>query len=719
MSWEQQAYRLGSRNVMEVDKRLIIVDNSFGNPNAQPPTPTQTPTSGVFSSPTFQTPRANKTTSEDHSGWTPTFAEEYSVFNATPGRLISTGGTFGEIATPRPSTGSSQNGPLSHVIDLEAEIASHVHYNVQTDLFLPPVDPSRQLSSSPQEPPAHGTRSNAKKATVTPRKPRRRLEEAFSGQTATPPKSASKTSRKLAPKPGTETMQRDPRSIQQSSAAQGNSNALHLSNGPDDMFAFPASGPVTAPIYMDGKSFWDPDSSMSGMNMDMDFMAADCAPFDSTTSQRPNSSAHWGGNNLIFEDITSMQSLIHDDGRGQGHQHPMASRAPMSSAPQGQSGTAFSYGGSTLSEDPFAMTSTSDAVNPGLLFTFSDAFSPITTDSKTNDSVMAYSQPSMAPLVREPYQHQQRESRRDQEEYLRLRASKEKSRVSFSSPAKLGDRPGLKRSASVNDSRAKIVPTRRSNQLSNSRSRTSDVGSRPTSNRGRSSPIKHQSQMSLSSIPESVLGTRTALTFSIDANGRARTETKIIVEEPMALKRRAPSVKSEEYGSSHSDSSTDEDEIVVPSRNTSFSVPSKRSQPKFSRFETSQPPIERGQHSFDVNASFNMGRLPDDQESEAETVMDDYDGAGDATDALRKAMETRKQSIGGPGNSRHHMYSNNPARGGPSFRGHVQTYYNSASPTTVSDPDLTSPSTDRDSSISDSTRCVCGARDGEGFMIQW
>lgn len=78
-------YELGSTDIqacrclLELIQLLTIC--SFGNPNAQPPTPTQTPTSGQFPSPTaFQTPR-NSSNFESRGGWTPTFAEEYSVSN--------------------------------------------------------------------------------------------------------------------------------------------------------------------------------------------------------------------------------------------------------------------------------------------------------------------------------------------------------------------------------------------------------------------------------------------------------------------------------------------------------------------------------------------------------------------------------------------------------------------------------------------------------------
>ena len=108
-------YELGSTGIQVYHSRDSVCNGrrltrvcSFGNPNAQPPTPTQTPTSGQFPSPVFQTPRNNHSSFEDRSGWTPTFAEEYSVFNSTPGRLINSQHSFAEASTPRPLTASTQ-----------------------------------------------------------------------------------------------------------------------------------------------------------------------------------------------------------------------------------------------------------------------------------------------------------------------------------------------------------------------------------------------------------------------------------------------------------------------------------------------------------------------------------------------------------------------------------------------------------------------------------
>jgi hypothetical protein len=102
----------------------------------------------------------------------------------------------------------------------------------------------------------------------------------------------------------------------------------------------------------------------------------------------------------------------------------------------------------------------------------------------------------------------------------------------------------------------------------------------------------------------------------------------------------------------------------------------------------------------------------DGVESEAETVMDEDDGAGDATRALRKVMESKKKEQLKQRNPRHHRYASDN-RGSSSYI----TYASSSnmSPTTVTDPDGATPSSTR----SGTTRCVCGLPESEGFMIQW
>jgi hypothetical protein len=153
----------------------------------------------------------------------------------------------------------------------------------------------------------------------------------------------------------------------------------------------------------------------------------------------------------------------------------------------------------------------------------------------------------------------------------------------------------------------------------------------------------------------------------------------------------------------------------VPSRNTSFTLPSQPKGPKLARFETSSHNIDARRqsitaHSHSQSESSSQRSLHlEEIESEAETVMEDGDGTGDATLELRKVKQQLKDR-----NSRHHRHDS-----GISPRGSVQyVNYGSSStisPTTVTDPDAATPS----SSGNGVTRCVCNQTDSEGFMIQW
>lgn len=249
-------------------------------------------------------------------------------------------------------------------------------------------------------------------------------------------------------------------------------------------------------------------------------------------------------------------------------------------------------------------------------------------------------------------------------------------------------------------------------QLPMDRQRIASNDGRPASNKGRSSPIKRLGRMSMASIPESFVPpkTRAAVTFTIDPNGRARTETTLVVEEAKTS-RGGPQPADSDLDSYHSESSSDDDPIILPSQKNSFAIPEKL--PKLARFDTGR----RNSGSTFSQSSVSEQSLPsNDQESEAETVMDDDDGKGDAAVALRKVMERRQQSSKLRLSSRHHLHSSGASTITPRHQRH-QKYASSSniSPTTVTDPDLATPSTDRQST---STRCVCNNPDGEGFMIQ-
>jgi len=169
-----------------------------------------------------------------------------------------------------------------------------------------------------------------------------------------------------------------------------------------------------------------------------------------------------------------------------------------------------------------------------------------------------------------------------------------------------------------------------------------------------------------------------------------------------------------DWDSSPFESSSDEEPIIFPSRNSSFSIPPQPKGQKLTRFDMSHQNELRSKsasasgHSHSESSSQRSIQL-DSVESEAETVMEDDDGSGDATRELRKVMENRKKNQLKQRNPQHHRYGTD-ARSG-------SMYYNSStniSPTTVTDPDGATPSSTR----SGTTRCVCHNNDSEGFMIQ-
>lgn len=231
---------------------------------------------------------------------------------------------------------------------------------------------------------------------------------------------------------------------------------------------------------------------------------------------------------------------------------------------------------------------------------------------------------------------------------------------------------------------------------------------------GRLSPVKQQQPSNLTSIPESPAAQpRTEVIFTIDSKGKARTETIVLGDQPRQS-RRAPSLSlNDTLDSSSEHSSTDEEPILIPSRNTSFSLPPQSKWPKLTRFETSNRGPNVRRHSTSLSgyshsdSSDQQSMPPDGLDSEAETVLEEDDGSGDATRELRKVMENRKKNQLKQRNSHQNRYTSDSRR-----------YYNSStniSPTTVTDPDRNTPS----STMSGTTRCVCGNPESEGAMILW
>ncbi|KAK5664136.1 hypothetical protein OQA88_351 [Cercophora sp. LCS_1] len=332
--------------------------SSFGDhPNAQPPTPKQTPTSAIFPSPVFETPKHNQSGRfDDSSGWTPRFAEEYSVFNATPGNLRASQATFPDFASSTPFVGSHKRQLSAESI--AAEVASHVNHFSPNP--LPPVEPSKQLKSSagllatPGLDRRSSAHSDKEPGTAGPsvKKVRRGTAGQDSqGQTATPPPSAHKGERKLAPKLDCNEMQND-QGFGQPDFQQPGMGTYVTAQG--DMFSYPLSAPAT------GQGFWD-------NGMDIDFGVNGSNPFHAPNSAaQPLSPADWARANQQLLQQTGGMGQDHQVGNGE---HAMVSQPSMqalgtSAAEQSVFATSFP----PPMEDPFGIVNNGGGVNPGLLF---------------------------------------------------------------------------------------------------------------------------------------------------------------------------------------------------------------------------------------------------------------------------------------------------------------------------------------------------------------
>jgi len=744
---------------------------SFGDPNAQPPTPKQTPTSAVFPSSVFETPKNSTGRFEESGNWTPRFAEEYSVFNATPGNLRGTQGPFPDFgpgpATPSTATSatfpassqtsqtsqtSSQKRPLS-AEGIAVEIATHVnHFSPNPSLPLPPVEPARRLQSSPgplakQNQTQSGDRSSPVEQSLdsldrSSKKVRRGTvsQGQDQGQTATPPPSAHKG----APKLDISAMQND-QGFGQPDFMGGSQQQPGMGNfvtTPSDMFSYPLSAPATAPDYGSQRSYWDPDPSLGAM--DIDFSAANANMFQPQPGgQRTMDSVAWDRTNQSFQGgvMTEHSQERLSAGVSQAAMHSLVT----SSAEQSIFSATFPAG----VDDPFGMAANGVGVDPGLLFSrppsSSMEMSSFSTSMQTTSiPALAPSQENASVVGGPPSSKGSARNDIRRSSSVKEIAPRKQDRALASSPIKSTSRPGLSRSFSENRGKKPagrpllpiLAPAPRPQsqpQLQPSLPNSAGSGinrpivSQPSRPNGRISPSKnHQRLSSLTSIPEiTVPRTRTQAKFTIDAFGRARVETTVVVEDeappPSARKRYSSHLAShpQRWPSSEDDdsSSSDDEPIIIPSRNTSFALPDPRKPTSMHPFHNSQRSIS--EHSTTSYRTLRGISQDNGDDSDVETVINDMTPtgkqSGDALSELRKVRESRYRQASA---SKTKLFGaiNNGTSG--VFAGNYSGHHHE-SPTRMTEASLPTPTSSDPSSRA--VRCVCGRRevDRDDFLVHW
>ncbi|KAL8767634.1 MAG: hypothetical protein Q9209_005893 [Squamulea sp. 1 TL-2023] len=740
MSWDQPAY-------------------SFSYPTGQPPTPTRTPTSASFTQ-SFETPKQESSFYDPRVTWnTADPWAESPDFLKTP--------KFPSFSTPlkSPTRSSGTKRPLSGQ-NIEEQIASHVHHlSPNPEQALPPVETSRRLSSSPNplstsKRPGHRTSETQ----LTPLKTSLDEEATSSmrsaGSMQTPPPTSTSASRRKA-------QQAQIAKVVKQSTATGrrmSTPAVAKGKKPEapvpqvetspgfpslqfspEVFSFPNSGPATAPVFPQHKLFWDPEPAQDAMNID--FTAEDPFalgigigktpdPFANTQEQAspsrlPTASFH------ELEDCNDELAVF-----------PVSAKVP-----------AKKFAKSRI---------TTSVVNPSMLFS-----SPGQPSQLSNIPISQ----SEINVNLQPYAHQVLDAERETES-VAPRKSKKRKGPEKDSPAvkaamevlrdEVDDQPVIRRS--FTDS---VLPPFDPSHIQ------AALSNRPIRKTERLSPGRGAPRRRLSPYKSAQQAQKqTKLTLTVDSTGRARTEKKVIKNDagpPLDSRMDIDSATDEDSSST----SSEENDIAISQRQSFGFALQKPKKAKLTRFALdSRTHSQRSSYAstfassstasgvksinpqrrvmsnlsaqFDdpsllppmsddrtSSSTFVSDRLDgrDAHNSDGDTTIESDDGKGDAQSELKKMKLRREQSKATqsgsckPTRGRGFEYPNpasaNPMQTNPyalnaSTTQTMNDPFN-ISPTTITDPDLATPNSARDSQVGgDSTRCVCRGTEPDGdLMILW
>lgn len=627
---------------------------SFGDPNARPPTPQRTPTSATtaaaFSSPLLETPKQNSGRFDEATCWTPRFADDYSVFNSTPGNLRGSSGVFHSEFAPlspvAPVTGKKR--PLS-AEGLALEIATHANHLSTNPQSLAPVDPSRRLPSSPDpltlthSPITDPNAASAKKFRSSSSSGAPSRDDAPQAQTATPPPS-SRGGRKIAPKLQTDIMQHQdfvqPDFSNAPPTQHPQLDTSFVTGSPEDIFGYPM-GPATAPPITGPRPFWGMDMDTTGMGIDVDMSAAGAEIFRNSQTQGSTdqtiNSLDWGSANQVFQQTIlagqqQQQSQVQAAQQNQSarRERPLAPKTVTTTTPkfsQTSPGQNYSFGSFQMSmDDPFSTSP--GGVDPGLLF------SQQSSGSMPMDPSPRQPSPSAPAVNTGPNELSAPVAINDIRRSKSIGAQGQRNQPArlpaANSPTKSSAaKPGLSRSFSESSKPSKrtvgggrpLLPNLAPAPLAvHHPSLPPPVASqnnalahpRGVRSGGRRSPVKsshHHRLPSLTSIPENAIRAQSrqrsaklaSVKFVIGEDGRARTETVVDDDddepEPVFPSSNQPSSQRSSWAGfpvepdAHNDddcsSSSDDEPIIIPSRNTSFNLPEP---PRTSASSMSRPP---------------------------------------------------------------------------------------------------------------------------------
>lgn len=486
------------------------------------------------------------------------------------------------------------------------------------------------------------------------------------------------------------------------------------------MMPFASMGPMTAPAMPQSRLFWDQPSDSAPMDVDMP-MASD--PFG-IPAQKPDPAMNWQNFNTPVAN-PSFQAM-----RGLSSPGPMASFG--NSPGWGQSSESGSFISTTAGVDPSQLFTLS---SPGLSTSFGTMPQPNMSNS----------------FSRQPYETQMRDSMREKEIVKKARSQHSRTNTNSSSGSVENTRPVLQRSNTDSGFRK--------SRPSSAESRTSSQNAASTIPR-RSSPLKREARGPLMSIPE-IRRPRTRLV--VDDSGRARTETipaEVDEDTPKNVRSTTQRDIRRQYPGLWEEDDTDSEEEEAPtqsfSRNPSFNIPQlQRRSSKHARMDSgdlhrsgsfkmprpaSRPTLDAfDKASFDTvrivknpvenpTRRFSMMDFPTSQnKSRGSPEKQVPNSPGNALGALKKVRADMQHKTERAAQNTIKAHNQRWAQSAAELanattpHGHGRSHYDPFSNTFNASPntsELTTPSTDRSSLSSESTRCVCNGTDDGQPMVQ-
>lgn len=734
--------------------------------SAQPLTPTRTPTSASFVQASFETPKHESSFYDPRVTWNT--ADPYATtpdFLKTPKYL--------SFTTPNqsPNLGLSTKRSLSGQ-NIEEQIAAHVQHISS----LPLVEPPHQLalSSMPSSPSLLTQQSFPPTSDQTPTQMKIGVDQ------PTDPLTRSAGSMQTPPPTSTSASRRKGEQVQTTSISGGSAvdlrrmstpTGLKVKNGeglPSQIdesplqlgslqfspngFGFSVSGSATVPTYPQHKLFWDSNQNPDGMSLDFPYETF-ALGLENSKDLDPFTSSHHKANVSHLPSASSLGDLDIRNSREMGLEMPKTQDAAKQPD--------FISSGLMIRNVP-------KGVNPSLLFSSPSRplQHPVSVEKISNEAL-------------QPYASQLR----DAQESGLDRVSKRRRKLNDDSPAVKAALQSLREETnsrtSTEDISDEFIPVQSRNAIT----RLGRVATKASESSRRMGSARKVQRTAYQQASVRASRSRTAVTLTIDENGRAKTETKVIHEDagssgPLSKANADMDTDSDE---SESDSSSESDEMTI-SQPQSFALPSQKAgKPKLARFVTdSKTHSQKSSYASNLassNAGYNLivsdkldrrinaARRPssggrrespakrklhgthpstavcDDIDrarsgrvieinSEAESVTTSDDDRGDAQSELKKIVRVRAQirpssQAGARKSSVVHPSSRaqvNPELfGAMTFgQGDGANAIDDNSPTTITDPGLSTPGTGRESLMGEATRCVCPGFEIEGeLMILW